>query len=584
MDQFPDFSEYGYQVQRELGHNRAGGRVTYLAIETGTEQPVVIKQFQFARTGANWTDFEACDREMQALRGLEHPGIPHYLDSFQTDGGFCMVQEYKQADSLAEPRSFSPEEIRCIAASALEILVYLQNRIPPVIHRDIKPENILVDDRLRVYLVDFGFARIGDGEVGVSSVVKGTLGFMPPEQLFNRELTEASDLYGLGITLICLLTNTRSTNVGSLIDITYRVNFKHLVPKLSTPWVNWLEKLSEPRLKDRFPNATSALAAMPQQPMRQAEVRLSQSNLELVARRPGEVLSGKVKVFNPVPDTLLEGRWEVASHPSDPPHSPQSHAWIQVQPPTFVTNQGEYQILVDTSRLIPGKTYSRKLLLHTNALSHPYSLDLEIKPAAGAIRRHTPSYGPLFLLFSFSLTVAWLTGWVVMITQAMAETAAVLGFATAGAAFGFEAAALLLAWLEASTGAIAGVIAGIVAGAIALLLAAMTTDTVGEMAGLLVAGISFLSSVIAGTGMGLVVENLARRPLPVIYAVLVGILTMALGTSLGLGLLAGLGHPLVLAAIAVTAIPLSGTLAYFPLQRLQRQVKYREPTRSLIKP
>ena len=51
--------------------------------------------------------------------------------------------------------------------------------------------------------MDFGFARIGDGEVGVSSVVKGTLGFMPPEQIFNRQLTEASDLYGLGMTLIC---------------------------------------------------------------------------------------------------------------------------------------------------------------------------------------------------------------------------------------------------------------------------------------------------------------------------------------------------------------------------------------------
>jgi len=64
-------------------------------------------------------------------------------------------------------------------------------------HRDIKPENVLVDrqEELKVYLVDFGFAHIGSGEVAASSVVKGTLGFMPPEQMFNRQLTEASDLY-----------------------------------------------------------------------------------------------------------------------------------------------------------------------------------------------------------------------------------------------------------------------------------------------------------------------------------------------------------------------------------------------------
>jgi putative transposase len=95
------------------------------------------------------------------------------------------------------PRSFAPDEIKQIATSVLEILVYLQNRIPPIIHRDIKPENILVDEQINVYLVDFGFARIGEGEVAMSSMVKGTLGFMAPEQLFNRQLTEASDLYGL---------------------------------------------------------------------------------------------------------------------------------------------------------------------------------------------------------------------------------------------------------------------------------------------------------------------------------------------------------------------------------------------------
>lgn len=116
------------------------------------------------------------------------------------------------------PRSFSPDEIKQIALSVLEILVYLQNRIPPIIHRDIKPENILVGDQINVTLVDFGFARIGEGEVAISSMVKGTLGFMPPEQLFNRQLTAASDLYGLGATLICLLTGTKSTAIGNLIN------------------------------------------------------------------------------------------------------------------------------------------------------------------------------------------------------------------------------------------------------------------------------------------------------------------------------------------------------------------------------
>ena len=266
MNKFPDFSLHGYQVERELGHNRTCGRVTYLATSTNTQSTVVIKQFQFAQLGANWSDYDTIDREIQLLRQLNHASIPRYLDSFQTPTGFCLVQEYKQAASLAHPHLFKLEEIKEIAIAVLEVLVYLQQQIPPIIHRDIKPENILVDrqDKLKVYLVDFGFARSGSGEVAVSSVVKGTLGFMPPEQLFNRQVTEASDLYSLGATLICLLTQTKSSEIGNLIDESYRFEFQDLVPNLSREFIVWLEKMVAPNLNHRFQNAADALEALKQ--------------------------------------------------------------------------------------------------------------------------------------------------------------------------------------------------------------------------------------------------------------------------------------------------------------------------------
>jgi len=262
MNDFPDFSNYGYQVTRELGHNRAGGRVTYLATEINTKRSVVVKQFQFAQTGANWTEYQAYEKEIQILRALDNPHIPRYLDSFQTASGFCMVQEYKDANSLATAPQQTPQKTKQIAISVLEILKYLQNRVPPVIHRDLKPENILVDDRLNVSLVDFGFARIGGGEVAASSVVKGTLGFMPPEQMFNRQLTVASDLYSLGATLICLLIGINSTEVGSLMDETGRINFKHRLPQLTPEFLEWLQKMVEPNFKHRYASANAALNAL----------------------------------------------------------------------------------------------------------------------------------------------------------------------------------------------------------------------------------------------------------------------------------------------------------------------------------
>src|SRR5919202_2511178 len=253
-----------YKVIRELGRNQEGGRITYLATDTSLDPPqqVVIKEFRFAALGANWSGFKAYEREIAILQQLEHPRIPRYLDSYETETGFCLVQEYKKALSLVVQRSFEPEDIKKIAVSVLEILVYLQKRTPPVIHRDIKPENILVDEQLNAYLVDFGFARIRGVELALSSVAAGTPGFMPPEEQFGRTLTEASDLYSLGATLICLLTGTRSLDVGNLIDDNYRFDFKKLVPQLSPGFISWLEKMVAPNVKQRYTNAAAALEAL----------------------------------------------------------------------------------------------------------------------------------------------------------------------------------------------------------------------------------------------------------------------------------------------------------------------------------
>jgi serine/threonine protein kinase len=306
MNAYPDFSNYGYQISRELGHNRAGGRVTYLATEINTKRSVALKQFQFAQTGANWAQYQACEQEIKILRELDHPSIPRYLDSFPTASGFCMVQEYKNADSLATLHQQTPQQIKQIAISVLEIIKYLQNRVPPVIHRDLKPENILVDDKMNVSLVDFGFARIGGGEVAASSVVKGTLGFMPPEQMFNRQLTVASDLYSLGATLICLLIGINSTEIGSLMDDTGRINFKHRVPQLTPEFLEWLQKMVEPNFKHRYASADAALNALiPLEVVqRRHNSKLTPISVGLLTATAAIFISLFVKI--PVPQAIVE--------------------------------------------------------------------------------------------------------------------------------------------------------------------------------------------------------------------------------------------------------------------------------------
>ena len=151
MSSFPDFYQLGYEVIECLNNNVTGGRITYKALDLNSQEVVVIKQFCFAKKDSNWDEYKAIEREIEVLRGLKHSGIPKFLTKFDPGDGLCFVQEYKNADPLSRPRTFSPEEIKDIANQVLEILIYLQNQIPIIIHKDLKPENILVDDDIQVY-------------------------------------------------------------------------------------------------------------------------------------------------------------------------------------------------------------------------------------------------------------------------------------------------------------------------------------------------------------------------------------------------------------------------------------------------
>nr|XP_043636304.1 calmodulin-binding receptor-like cytoplasmic kinase 2 [Erigeron canadensis] len=79
----------------------------------------------------------------------------------------------------------------------------------PIIHRDIKSANILITDKMRAKVADFGFARISveDPEAThISTQVKGTAGYLDPEYLSTYQLTDRSDVYSFGVLLVELVT------------------------------------------------------------------------------------------------------------------------------------------------------------------------------------------------------------------------------------------------------------------------------------------------------------------------------------------------------------------------------------------
>ncbi|MEO1208640.1 MAG: protein kinase [Cyanobacteria bacterium J06638_20] len=577
--QIHEFEEHGYHIEKQLGINRPGGRVTYLATRASDQLPVVIKHFQFATSDNGWSDYDAHHREIEVLQGLEHPGIPKYLESFQTAKGFCMVQEYKEAVPLSKSHSFDPEQIRQIAVSVLDILVYLQNRMPAVIHRDIKPDNILIDQGNNIFLVDFGFARVGDGEVGVSSVVKGTLGFMPPEQLFNRQLTEASDLYGLGMTLICLITGTKTDEIGNLVDISYQVKFKHLVPKLSFQWVRWLEKMVEPRTKDRFANAIAAREALPAASIRPPELQLSQVAFDLKATEIGETLVQTVAVKNPISDTLLKGHWEIKAATEQA-----AKPWISVSPQEFEGNETMFQIKVDTRRLRADHRYEQTLVLHTNANPEQTPITLTTQTAPLPIQTEAISYQALGFLFVAVLLLARIN---FGIAGGFSDTPATLPLAVLSNVIGIGIGMEASAWTLGATGSRMGAIASGITGVICLVLVlgvwlSSSIPTGALMLVLMASVLGLCFGWVAGLLNGMVTEKLTDGDASPALSMRLAVLTTILATSIASGLTFSFAYWGIGLAIALSALPLVTLLIHTPLRRNHLISQYRRMERRRI--
>ncbi|MEO1799981.1 MAG: serine/threonine-protein kinase [Cyanobacteria bacterium J06629_2] len=261
-----------YKVESPL--SQRGSRATWLAKKIDTDERIVIKILKFG-LDAQWSDFRLFEREAQTLKNINHSAIPNYLDYFELDlpdcQGFALVQEYIAVPSIEETikagRTFSELEIKEIAESLLNILLYLHQQQPSISHRDIKPSNILIADRSgnsvgQVYLIDFGAVKNVAAAEGGTITVVGTYGYMPPEQ-FGGYTTPASDLYSLGATLIYLATGRHPTELPSKDG---KIIFADSV-QLSYSSRRWLEQMIEPSCDKRFSSAVEASIEL-QQPQK----------------------------------------------------------------------------------------------------------------------------------------------------------------------------------------------------------------------------------------------------------------------------------------------------------------------------
>ena len=252
-----------YKIIDFLGEGMSGE--TYKALDLQNNDYVALKVLSLQQM-SNWKVMELFEREAKIIAQIKHPAIPTYLNYFQIDypqeKRWYLIQKLVLGQSLTtlveNNWRATEDEIIDIASQVLEILIYLHGFNPPVIHRDIKPQNIIRQSDGKICLVDFGAVTdIYRQTLIGSSTVVGTYGYMAPEQ-FRGKAVPTTDLYGLGATLLYLLTYS---SPADLPQEKLKIDFRSSV-NVSPQLADWLEIMLEPMIEERFESASQALAVL----------------------------------------------------------------------------------------------------------------------------------------------------------------------------------------------------------------------------------------------------------------------------------------------------------------------------------
>jgi eukaryotic-like serine/threonine-protein kinase len=215
-----------YQITQRLA--RGGMATVYRAVDMRLTRTVAVKVMHVG-LGDEAEFARKFDREARAAAKLSHPNVVSVFDQGQDVEGSnsrpYIVMEYVEGQTL---RDVLNREAPLPPARALEVMEPVLAALAAahdagLVHRDVKPENVLISDRGRIKVADFGLAKAvsSQSSTATQGLLIGTVSYLPPELVVAGRADARSDVYSAGVVLFELLTGRKPHTGDTPIQIAY---------------------------------------------------------------------------------------------------------------------------------------------------------------------------------------------------------------------------------------------------------------------------------------------------------------------------------------------------------------------------